>query len=213
MMKILTATALLLAAAGTAHADALSDAQKAIRDASGELYYKTKPPTAETLAEGDIDGDGERFVERGKACLTTVDAAIAAHGADAKVDIRGEKWTLGDGRTHCQALIDYGTALEPLIDGREEAARKALYGKYEALGVKGDRLELFAYYDGTSWYMKGCQYTVDEIEDIVKAKVLFHWLDNSDGTITIRKYTFKKNTYKVKEKTVAKLAQAYKACR
>jgi hypothetical protein len=66
-------------------ADALSDATHAISEGSRELHYKTKPPTAETLADGDIDGDGERHVEKGEKCFELVDAAIAqSYGKPAK---------------------------------------------------------------------------------------------------------------------------------
>jgi hypothetical protein len=46
------------------------------------------------------------------------------------------------------------------------------------------------------------------------AKVLFHWLENADGSHTIRKYSFKGHKLaRISEKTYSKAAKAYKGCK
>jgi hypothetical protein len=218
MTKSILTALLLCAAAGAARAETSPTAvENAMELADTQLYYApNKPPRPEDIAaKGYTDGAGDTMIHIAEACAATVDAAIAEGSSpDTTVEVHGVKVTYAEGRTrYCEALLEHGKQLEALLDAEAEAARKALYAKYEAHGIKGDRLELFVYYDGTGWYTRGCQYTVDEPADLARAKVLFHWLDNSDGSITIRKYRFKKNRYTFSEKVYWRSDKAYRGCR
>ena len=58
-----------------------------------------------------------------------------------------------------------------------------------------------------------CQ-RISDLKVLAKAKVLFHWLENADGTHTIRKYTFRGNTVSGPvSKTFKTAGAAQAACR
>jgi hypothetical protein len=160
-------------------------------------------------------GMGEVFVKEGKDCHAATDAAIAAGARDdVAVMIGGVSRTLAQGKVDvCDATLAFGEKLIGDIAGAHAAARAEIAAKYEALGVKGQRLELFIEYDDVYWRGKKCE-RITDLKKLVKAKVLFQWLENSDGTHTIRKYTFKGNKVKsIKDRTYATEARAWKGCK
>jgi hypothetical protein len=154
------------------------------------------------------------MVTSGKACLAAVDAAIAAGAAKTtKVKIGGADITLVDGKKYCQAEIDYGTAFETFVAAEQGAKRKEIAAKYEAVGISGEKLELFIEYDDVYWRGKKCA-IIDDVAALAKATKLYHWLENNDGTHTIRTYVFKGNKVKsVKDKTYKTEKKAYKGCK
>jgi hypothetical protein len=161
------------------------------------------------------DGMGQGFVDDGKACHAATDAAIAAGAPDdVAVVIDGVSRTLAQGKVEiCDAMVAFGQRLIGDIAAAHAAARAEIAAKYEAVGVKGQRLELFIEYDDVYWRGKGCE-RITDLKKLARAKVLFHWLENSDGTHTIRKYTFKGNKVKsIKDRTYATEARAWKGCK
>lgn len=59
----------------------------------------------------------------------------------------------------------------------------------------------------------GCE-KIDDVAVLAKATVLFQWLENANGTHTIRKYVFAGNAVKGKsDKTFRTEAAAYAGCR
>ena len=163
------------------------------------------------------DDFGKGLVTRGEACRAMVDQAIKG-GADGdlalKLNVMDEPVvSLNAGRkAYCDGLIDYGKNLKAKIAEAKAARRAAIAKKYEAAGIKGDRLELFIEYDDVSWRGKGCE-IVDDLAVLAKAKKLYQWLENADGTDTIRTYTFSGDKYKVSDKRYKKEKDAYKGCK
>ena len=122
--------------------------------------------------------------------------------------------TLKEARTKiCDAYVAKAKAFADASGATKKAARDAAAAPYIALGVKGERLELFISYADLGFYAKGCKTELTEPKEIARAKALFHWLDGGDGTITIRKYTIKGNGYTISEKTYDRQSLAYKGCR
>jgi hypothetical protein len=161
------------------------------------------------------DGMGEVFVDDGKACVAETEKALKAGApADRATTIDGRELTLAEGKTQiCEAMIAFGEKLTGDIADAHAAARAEVAAKYEAVGIKGARLELFIEYDDVYWRGKGCE-RVTDLKKLAKAKALFHWLENADGTHTIRKYTFKGNKVKsVKDRTYLTEARAWKGCK
>jgi len=191
---------------------AMQGALVPLREAA-EFLKDASPPTAESAA-GYNTGAGEATADKGRACAKAVDDAIAGGvPKDAKVKLNGTQQGITAARqTYCQGMIDWGTKFEAFISVAQQAKRAEKAAKYEALGVSGAKLELFIEYDDVHWRGKGCA-IVDDLAVIVKAKKLFQWLENSNGTHTIRTYTFKGNTYKAKDKTYKTEKKAYKGCK
>lgn len=216
-MKLALSLLLTLLAPATAladaQADALAKAKTAIENAAHEMSDRTNPPPPQAGEQYNL-GAGKATAERGQACAVTVDQAIKAGNAPAtKLRIRETDTTLIDGKKHCQAMIEYGTKLEELIVAAKAAKRAEIAKKYEAEGAKGARLELLIEYDDVYWYGKGCGEKLDDPKTLAKAVMLFQWMENSDGTHTIRKYLFNGNAVKAKtERTFPTEAAAYKGC-
>jgi hypothetical protein len=150
--------------------------------------------------------EGDYWIGQAKACTTNL-GKEKANGATT-LEWQGQSMSLDDAAPLCDVLAKYGDYVNR--SGQQNFDKLA--EKYRALGVAGDRLELFVEYDDVSFLGKKCV-GIDDIKKLVKAKAVYQWLDNSDGTITIRKYTFKKNKYKVSEKTYLTEAKAYKGCK
>ncbi len=62
------------------------------------------------------------------------------------------------------------------------------------------------------WRNTKCEKT-DDVAELAKAKVLIHWLENANGTHTIRHYTFNGNKVSKTEKSYITEAAATKGCR
>ena len=163
--------------------------------AAKQTDVASKQRTFSTLVEpGDLDG-ADSFIKDGKDCLEITDKAIKAGApADLKVTIFKQPMSLAEGRTKvCQMMIDWATGLAGKIEEARSVDREKRAAPYKALGVAGARLELFLEYDDVYWRGgRDCQ-RITDIKAVAKAKVLFHWLENSHGTHTIRKYTFNGN--------------------
>jgi hypothetical protein len=159
-------------------------------------------------------GMGQAFIDDGNACNQAIDAALAAGARDdIAVTIDDAKLTLAEAKVKvCDATIAFGTKLTGDIADAHAAARAEIAAKYEKVGIKGQRLELFIEYDDVYWRGKRCE-RVTDLKKLAKAKVLFQWLENADGTHTIRTYTFKGHRVKsVKDRTYATEAKAWKGC-
>jgi hypothetical protein len=160
---------------------------------------------------GSVKG---QLVPKAEGCVKAIDAALAA-GVSDTTKVRGPagEVTMAEARPRCVKLVEAAKEFEAKVTGREEEKRKKALAKYQAVGIKGKRLELFAYYDNIEWYYAGCQSSTDDPKKLKAAKALFQWLTDSNGVITIRKYSFSGDNYKVSEKTFYTERAAYKGCR
>ncbi|MFN0247888.1 MAG: hypothetical protein ACKV2T_13450 [Kofleriaceae bacterium] len=140
-------------------------------------------------------GMGDVFVKEGNDCFVAVDAAIAAGVvADRKVKIGEEMMTIKEARTKvCKEYLDWGVMVKGKIKESHAADREKRSAPYKAAGVAGAKLELFLEYDDVYWRGGANCQRIYEIKQLAKAKALFHWLENPDGTHSIRKYTFSGN--------------------
>jgi len=181
-----------------------------LRKAIGDAY------DAETwLGDAKPEDSETRFdiSKHPKACLDAIDAATTAGvPASTELDIKAGKVTLSDARAHCTEMLAKFKAFETEVRQHTDKKQAALEAKYKAVGIKGKRLELFAYYD-MEWYLPGCGSSTGDPKKLKKAKKLFQWLTGDDGLITIRKYTFKGDNYTITEKTTYSEDKAYKLCR
>ena len=182
---------------------------QAITKSAEYMKDKKGPPTAEQ-AKGFNTGAGEFTANQGKECLAAIDGLVKDGKSTFKID--GADVKLDDLKKTCQAEIDYGTAFEGFIQEEQQAKRREKAKKYEEAGVKGAKLELFIEYDDVYWRNAKCEKT-DDVQELAKAKVLIHWLENSDGTQTIRRYTFNGNKFSKTEKTYLTEAAAQRNCR
>ncbi len=158
-------------------------------------------------------GAGDASIKRGQKCIAGIaELDKAGMANDTLVLADGSSITFADGKAACEYVIGHATRFNATIAEAHGAKRGEIAAKYEKLGVKGDRLELFIEYDNVSFRGKKCE-IIDDIKKLVKAKYVYQWLENSDYTHTIRKYTFKGNKYKVSEKTYTTEAKAYKGCK
>lgn len=207
-LRNLLLMAALVAAPGAARADAITDATKALEAGAKWLKGRDAPTKASTKGFGPNAYDG--WIAAGEACAK----AVAAVDGSASVTIAGVETTFAEaGATYCQTQIDWGKAADALVDEWERELRLEKGQKYIDAGIKGERLELFIEYDSVYWMGKNCE-TIYDVAVLKKAKKLFQWLVNSDGTHTIRTYTFKGNKVKsVKDRTYPTEAKAYKGCK
>jgi hypothetical protein len=170
------------------------------------------------LGEGITDRDKstveghevEYWLEAGRRCKKAVEQQLAG-GLLPETVIEGKrgKVMLSEAGPVCDAL----TAWAGVLQEAYKARFAELSEKYKAVGIGGDRLELFVYYDGQEWYLKGCQSSTEDPKQLKKAKVLFQWLTDSYGVITVRKYSFKGDKFTISEKTFLTEAAAYKGCK
>ena len=135
------------------------------------------------------------FVKEAKECLDITDKAIKAGApGDHKVKIHDKVMTISEGRAKvCHAAIEWAAALGGKVKEAHAADREKRAAPYKAAGVSGAKLELFIEYDDVYWRGGANCQRISDIKQLAKAKVLFHWLENPDGTHTIRKYTFNGN--------------------
>lgn len=170
-------------------------------------YMPSQNPAdvGDTYATSAIDG--------AKQCLADYDAAIKA-GLDpaTKVEIKGKETAFSEGKALCEKALKIAQDYEVKRGEVAAAKREQIAAKYTPHGIAGDRLELFIQYDNVTWMGPGCK-DIEDIAKLAKAKKLYQWLENADGTHTIRTYTFKGNKYKAKDKTYKKEAQAWKGCK
>jgi hypothetical protein len=184
---------------------------EAIKKSAVFMKGKKAAPTAED-AKNYNPGAGEGTAKMGKDCIATIDAMTKAGSAPAKLNIDGDQVALGDLKNTCQAVIDYGAAVEVLVQAEHKAKLAEISKKYEAAGIKGAKLDLLIEYDDVYWRNTKCEKT-DDVAELAKAKVLIHWLENSDGTQTIRRYTFNGSKVSKTEKTYNTEEAAQRGCR
>jgi len=157
----------------------------------------------------------KQFGDPAHACIKAIDGALAA-GADATatITIDGEAITLPAAKTTwCQALIDWTSQFGAATDKAKADAEAAVRAKYTKHKIGGDRLKLMVEYDDVSWRVAGCA-VEDDVAKLKKAGALFQWLENSDGTHTIRKYTFSGDKLiKTTNRTFTTEEAAYRGCR
>jgi hypothetical protein len=169
-----------------------------------------------TMVKADDAGSvKDQLVPKAEACVKAIDAALAA-GVPGTTTVRhpnGSQVTFTDARPRCVKLVDAAREFEAKVTAREEEKRRKALAKYQAVGIKGKRLELFAHYDHIEWYYAGCKSSTDDPNKLKAAKALFQWLTDSNGVITIRKYTFAGDNYKVSEKTYTSERAAYSGCK
>jgi len=184
----------------------------AIKKSAAYMKDKKAAPTAAD-AKGFNSGAGDGTVAMGKDCIATIDAIIKAGSAPTtKLKVESGEVALEDLKKTCQAAIDYGTALNALLQEEQKAKRAEIAKKYEAAGIKGAKLALLIEYDDVYWRNTKCEKT-DDVAELAKAKVLIHWLENADGRQTIRRYTFNANKVSKTETTYNTEAAARKGCR
>jgi hypothetical protein len=183
--------------------------QESIKKAAEYMKGKKPAPTAED-AKGFNSGAADNTIAMGKQCLETIDGMSKAGASTFKVG--GREVPLEDLKKTCQATIDYGTAFNAFIAEEQKAILAEKAKKYEAAGIKGAKLQLFIQYDNVYWRNTKCEKT-DDVAELAKAKVLIHWLENADGTHTIRRYTFNGDKYKATEKKYIREADAQRGCK
>jgi hypothetical protein len=174
---------------------------------------KALEPFAATLlwmanvAPGEGGRDAVSRLEKAAAeCPAAVDKAVAA-GAhlDGKVVVRDVEKTLEKARKDiCDGLAakvpDYLARHKEAVRARREQT----LAPYKAAGMGGDKLELMIAYDGVYWRGVGGDVVSDPTK-LARATVLFHWLEDAQGTHTIRRYQFSGNKLvKKSEKTYFK---------
>ena len=191
---------------------AIALGHEAIRKSVSYMKDKKGAPTAADAA-GFNSGAADTTVAMGKACLATIDAMIkdgAAPTSTFQVETGAAK--LEDLKKTCQAAIDYGMAFNAHIAEAQKAKLAEKAKKYEAAGIKGAKLALMIEYDDVYWRNTKCEKT-DDVAELAKAKVLIHWLENADGTQTIRRYTFNGGKVSKTEKKYLTEAAAQRGCR
>lgn len=209
-MKTLTAGTHTIAEVRDAcqRAQTLADAVTAARGCLDKADTVKQEPSAQL--EKDYGGAG--MIREGKAWLAAIDAA-GAKDSDT-LDFQSAKRTFGDARAICNAYIAFGGKLEQVGAADAAAKAKAMEEKYTSAGVAGDKLKLFLEYDDVYWRTAPKCETEDDPKKLARAKALFQWLDNADGTVTIRKYQFAGNKVaKISNQTFTTADKAYKGCR
>jgi hypothetical protein len=151
-------------------------------------------------------GDGDHDRDRAKAC----EAAVAAERATGATSLawNGTTYDLAEAAELCKSLA----AWSEHMNRSAEANFEKVAPPYRALGIDGDRLRLFVQYANVSFRGRGCE-KIDDDAVLARQKYVYQWLENADGTHTIRKYTFKGNRYTVSEKRYLTEARAYAGCK
>lgn len=185
---------------------------KSIRDTVDYMKDKKGPPTA-AAAAGYNSGAGDATITKGKECIATIDGMTKAGAPPTKtLKVSTGEVALEELAKICQAAVDYGTAFNALIAEEQKAKLAEKAKKYEAAGIKGAKLALMIEYDDVYWRNTKCEKT-DDVAELAKAKVLIHWLENADGTQTIRRYTFSGNKVSKTEKKYITETAARAGCR
>lgn len=138
-------------------------------------------------------------------------AAEQASGATS-IDVDGQTISLTDAGAMCGVLDQYAQQRKAAWQARIDL----LGPKYKAAGIKGDRLELFVYYEsvGDDWYLAGCKKTVKDPKGLARARVLFQWLGSEDaGDIMVRRFAFSGDKVSITDAHYDTEARAYAGCR
>jgi hypothetical protein len=189
----------------------LRPVEKMLKRAADDEDYRLDPNPQTWKGMGE--DNGVYGMNDAKACVKAIDAAMAAGKGETRLPLKPELSLAEIKAQICEPGIAYFAKVDKLLKGAKDAAVSATAEKYKKVGIKGDRLKLFVEYDNIYWYKKGCESKTDDPAELKKAKALFQWLENADGTHTIRKFTFKGDKYKVSEKTYSTMARAYKGCK
>lgn len=155
--------------------------------------FLTMAPNLETIQPGDYgDTAVKNWRIAAKKCIDEVGGVIAG-GADAAAkikDVNNRELSLTEGLALCQRTYDWadGFAAETKRVAAEKAA--AIRAKYTKLGITGDRLDTFIYYDNVQWMAAGCL-AENNPQKLKRATTLFQWLEHSDGTYGVRRFSFR----------------------
>ncbi len=157
---------------------------------------------------GDAAKEHQEFATR----CPVLSGAMLARGVAADATLKNaanKPIPFADAKAACASLSKYNDAYQV-----EWKAQFAVLSKpYAAVGIKGDRLDLLVYYHGMEFYFPGCKTSSAEPKKLKSAKALFQWLTDSNDVITIRKFAFKGDSYKIIEKQFYTEEKAYKGCK
>jgi hypothetical protein len=180
-----------------------------------DAFY-TMAPNLETIKPGDYgDTAVKNWGLAAKKCTEQVGEVISS-GADAtqKIkDVYNLELSLTEGKQFCQRVLDWsdGFAAETKRVAEEKAA--AIRAKYTKLGITGDRLDNFVYYDSVQWKVSGCV-SEENLQKLKRAAVLFQWLEHSDGTYGVRRFQFRGDKLvRTSEQRYLTSAAATRGCR
>jgi hypothetical protein len=180
-----------------------------------DAFY-TMAPNLETIKPGDYgDTAVKNWGIAAKKCVEQVGEVISA-GADAtqKIkDVYNLELSLTEGQQFCQRILDWsdGFAAESKRVAEEKAA--AIRAKYTKLGITGDRLDNFVYYDNVQWMVAGCV-AQENLQKLKRAPVLFQWLEHNDGTYGVRRFQFRGDKLvRTSEQRYLTSAAATRGCR
>jgi hypothetical protein len=180
-----------------------------------DAFY-TMAPNLETIKPGDYgDTAVKNWGLAAKKCVEQVGEVIAS-GADAtqKIkDVSNTELSLAEGQQFCQRVLDWsdGFAAETKRVAEEKAA--AIRAKYTKLGITGDRLDNFVYYDNVQWMVSGCV-AEENLQKLKRATVLFQWLEHNDGTYGVRRFQFRGDKLvRTSEQRYLTSAAATRGCR
>jgi hypothetical protein len=185
--------------------------QKLIADVQGG-YDTAEWMRAVTVEEAGVQ---EGMADRPNACLAALDAMGKA-GGDVIYLRDDAPVTVDAARAVCTQAVTDAKKFQGAVTDRLTAEHDKIEAVYKAVGIKGQRLELFTYYgmpETGSFRAAGCDRYVDTAKALKKAKKLFIWLEVDDGTIIVRKYTFKGDKYSTSERTFARPDRAHAWCK
>jgi hypothetical protein len=146
----------------------------------------------------NIRGGGQEQRKRGDECAALVEQ-MTGKGATVDPEVK------------CEQLGKYAD----LLDAEWKIASKEFEKPFKDAGITGDRLDWFVYYGPgiEVWYLKGCKGETS-LAKIKKAKLLFQWLTDGDGIITIRRFQWKGDKLvKQTEKRYLTEKAAYRGCK
>lgn len=160
----------------------------------------------------NIRSGGQEQRKRGPECTAIVEQ-MKKNGVPDSFEIKTNynKATLGEMSNLCEQFGKYADVL----DAEWKIAAKEFEKPFKDAGITGDRLEWFVYYGPgiEVWYLKGCKGETS-LDKIKKADVLFQWLTDSYGVITIRRFQWKGDKLVSQtEKQYLTEAAAYKGCK
>ncbi|HTJ41889.1 MAG TPA: hypothetical protein VL463_07315, partial [Kofleriaceae bacterium] len=191
---------------GCARAQRKRDATAAARSCMATAKEVAEEPTADHAQYGS----GEARLRDAQEWL----AALAGVDAGDTFPLDDHDASFGDARKACDAYVAWSKRLAQATAADDAAKAKAREAKYTSVGVGGEKLKLFLEYDDVYWRTSPKCETEDDPKQLAKAKQLFQWLDNADGTVTIRKYQFAGNKVaKISNKTFTTAEKAYKGCK
>jgi hypothetical protein len=127
------------------------------------------------------------------------------------LDMAAKTGAAADVVSKCEQLGKYAD----LLDAEWKIAAAEFEKPFMDAGITGDRLSWFVYYGPgiEVWYLKGCKGETS-LAKIKKAKVLFQWLTDGNGVITIRRFAWKGDKLaKQTEKRYLTEKAAYRGCK